>query len=143
MASLRDTLDSCAQKFHALLPKHFLTWGVLWVIWATALWFLSEGTPPENGPEIPHLDKVLHFTYFGIGGSLFSGCWALYSPQVNLWRIRFFSWCMGALIGAIDEYHQSFFPQRTGNDPYDWCADHLGAFCGACLCLWILKRARK
>lgn len=34
-------------------------------------------------------------------------------------------------IGVVDEYHQSFFKNRTGNDPFDWLADTLGAFFGA------------
>jgi VanZ family protein len=36
-----------------------------------------------------------------------------------------------SLIGILDEYHQSFFANRTGNDPGDWLADTLGALCGA------------
>ncbi|MEY3896711.1 MAG: hypothetical protein RLZZ214_2231 [Verrucomicrobiota bacterium] len=36
-----------------------------------------------------------------------------------------------ALIGALDEYHQSFTPGRSGNDPFDWLADLLGATAGA------------
>lgn len=36
-----------------------------------------------------------------------------------------------ALIGALDEYHQSFTPGRSGNDPFDWLADLLGAIAGA------------
>jgi VanZ family protein len=36
-----------------------------------------------------------------------------------------------ALIGGLDEYHQTFTPGRSGNDPYDWLADVLGAAAGA------------
>ena len=36
-----------------------------------------------------------------------------------------------ALTGCLDEYHQSFTPGRSGNDPYDWLADVLGATAGA------------
>ncbi|MDA7518218.1 VanZ family protein, partial [bacterium] len=35
-----------------------------------------------------------------------------------------------SVIGIWDEFHQSFFENRTGNDPGDWLADTLGAFCG-------------
>lgn len=35
------------------------------------------------------------------------------------------------LTGALDEFHQSHVPGRSGNDPADLAADLLGAFCGA------------
>jgi VanZ family protein len=38
-----------------------------------------------------------------------------------------------ALIGALDEYHQTFTPGRSGNDPFDWLADLLGAAAGTFL----------
>ena len=36
-----------------------------------------------------------------------------------------------AVVGALDEWHQTFTPGRSGNDPLDWLADVLGAFAGA------------
>lgn len=38
-----------------------------------------------------------------------------------------------SLLGAIDEYHQTLTPGRTGNDFYDWLADFLGATTGVLL----------
>ena len=35
-----------------------------------------------------------------------------------------------AILGALDEYHQTFTPGRSGNDPFDWLADVLGASTG-------------
>jgi VanZ family protein len=35
------------------------------------------------------------------------------------------------LTGALDEFHQSHVPGRSGNDPADFAADLLGALCGA------------
>jgi len=136
------TLHIAAKQFHSILPKHRLVWGALWLIWALALWFLSAGNPATEGPNIPHLDKVLHFTYFGIGGSLWTGYFLLSHHKLTPLKITLLSWCMGACIGALDEYHQSFTPGRNGNDLFDWCADHLGALCGALLSIWIFRSAR-
>lgn len=35
------------------------------------------------------------------------------------------------IVGILDEYHQSFTPGRSGNDPYDWLADVVGGMVGA------------
>jgi hypothetical protein len=40
------------------------------LLWAVTLFVLSSfsKTMPEGGPEIPHIDKILHFGYFMGGG---------------------------------------------------------------------------
>ena len=43
------------------------------------------------------------------------------------------------LTGALDEWHQSHVPGRSGNDPADFAADLLGAVAGALL----LRRASR
>ena len=35
-----------------------------------------------------------------------------------------------ATVGALDEWHQSWVPGRSGNDPGDWLADVVGALTG-------------
>jgi len=81
--------------------------------------------PP--GPEIPFLDKVLHFGYFGLGGLFLATSIRLQNFQSKAFA---FSLCLLISIGAIDEWHQSWIPGRSGNDLYDWIADAIGGFSG-------------
>ncbi|MGJ8643844.1 MAG: VanZ family protein [Luteolibacter sp.] len=86
---------------------------------------------PEGGPEIPHIDKVLHFGYFFGGGIILSTYVLLKKGVTASITIRFLiPLAVLASIGALDEYHQTFTPGRSGNDPFDWLADVLGAAAG-------------
>lgn len=89
---------------------------------------------PEGGPEIPHLDKVMHFGYFFGGGILFTTWILLAKGPESKTAVRFLlPLAVFAIIGALDEYHQTFTPGRSGNDPFDWLADILGASAGILL----------
>lgn len=108
-------------------------WLVSLLLWVATLYTLSSfsKTMPEGGPEIPHIDKVLHFGYF-LGGGLIFGIWILLtkSPSATV-LIRFIiPLLILSIVGALDEYHQTFTPGRSGNDPYDWLADFLGSATG-------------
>lgn len=111
-------------------PKFWLT---AFLIWLGVLWILSSR--PLNGtylPPIDHFDKIAHFGYF-FGGSGLLCAW-LYSrnPERPNWQAILVSVILTiAVIGCLDEYHQTFTPGRSGNDPYDWLADVLGATAGA------------
>lgn len=114
-----------------LASSRFWLFAIL--LWAGTLFVLSSvsETMPDGGPEIPHIDKVLHFGYF-MGGGFILTCWLLLRNQApKSVAIRFFlPIVIFAIIGALDEYHQTFTPGRSGNDPYDWLADLLGAITG-------------
>ncbi|MEO0018393.1 MAG: hypothetical protein RLZZ522_1676 [Verrucomicrobiota bacterium] len=100
--------------------------------WWLALWLLSAGNPRiPGGPEIPHMDKFCHFGYFLGGGGLFTAYLFCRRPFTPSWRtIALVVVLTLALVGALDEWHQSFNPGRSGNDPWDWLADVLGATAG-------------
>ena len=115
-------------------PRKPVAYLCLLGIWFVTLWFLSASHPmPKNGPEIPHLDKVAHFTYFCMGGIFLSASGLVLWPFFKRHRIRFFCAVVliGAVIGRLDEYHQTFTPGRSGNDMGDWVADSLGCSFGA------------
>jgi len=108
------------------------------VIWGVVLFTLSARSTLPPGPQIPYQDKVLHFIYFSSGAFCF--ILALYHRQYPqrpfcLW------WLIGTLfglvVGALDEYHQTFTPGRSGNDLGDLLADMSGAGTGA-LIGWLL-----
>jgi len=119
-------------------PKLYI---IGWVTWFVVLWILSSGNPaPKNGPDIPHFDKIVHFGYFLGGAGLFAAWRRFTSPTAPALNIIVLTTLVGAIVGAIDEYHQSFTPGRTGNDVYDWLADLTGSFAGVCIMLYILSR---
>ena len=114
------------------LSSHRL-WFAGFLTWAVALYLLSSmpKVMPEGGPEIPHLDKVVHFGYF-MGGAfiLTTGILLLKGADARRLLRIFLPAVLFVVIGLLDEYHQTFTPGRSGNDPFDWLADILGSFTG-------------
>ena len=108
-------------------------WLGLFIFWAVTLYVLSSfsKTMPDGGPEIPHLDKIMHFGYFLGGGMIFTTYLLLRKGTTAPAHLRILvPFILLAIIGALDEYHQTFTPGRSGNDPFDWLADVLGASTG-------------
>lgn len=105
-------------------------------MWALALWILSSGpVPGPQGPSVNGLDKVLHFGYFFGGSGLLSAALFLFLHQRrghNLnWEALFLTVILVLCgVGLLDEWHQSWIPERSGNDPGDWLADAYGALAG-------------
>jgi VanZ family protein len=114
------------------LPKHPAPWFSALAFWIGLLWLLSSIPGANRGPEIDHIDKVAHFGYFFGGGLLFAGCLLSLSRKAPDWRkIIGFTVLAMAIIGFLDEWHQTFTPGRSGADPWDWLADLLGGTAGA------------
>jgi VanZ family protein len=108
-------------------------WLLSFVIWAFTLYLLSSlpNVAPDGGPEIPHLDKVMHFGYFMGGSFLFTTYLLLkHGPGAHATVRVVIPILLFAFIGALDEFHQTFTPGRSGNDPFDWLADLFGAATG-------------
>ncbi|MEO7341526.1 MAG: VanZ family protein [Luteolibacter sp.] len=108
-------------------------WLAALIIWFGVLWILSSSTHPDIPmPPIEDFDKVEHFGYFFGGAVLFSAYLFRKKPDFAQWRIIIPTVIIGmALLGWLDECHQGFVPGRSGNDPFDWMADVLGASAGA------------
>lgn len=115
------------------LPRHPQFWFIAFLLWFAVLWGLSSFSLNSTySPPVNHFDKVEHFGYF-FGGSCLLCAW-LYrrNPQHRDWKaILTTAIVVISLVGVLDEYHQSFTPGRSGNDPYDWLADFFGAITGA------------
>lgn len=117
-------------RFSILLRKSGV-WLSAFALWALLLWILSGRPLPEaNTINLPGFDKILHFVYFLIGAFLLSI--ALYIRGLSSWyRNLLVVLITVAVIGALDEWHQSWIPGRSGNDLGDWIADLLGGIAGA------------
>ncbi len=108
-------------------------WFSFLIFWAVTLYMLSSfsKTMPDGGAEIPHIDKILHFGYF-MGGGIIFGTWVLLWKGTAAGALARIAIPLAILAcgGALDEYHQTFTPGRSGNDPFDWLADSLGSATG-------------
>lgn len=115
------------------LLRHPTVWLIAFLVWFGTLWLLSSvNHPPIPMPPIADFDKVEHFGYFFCGAVLFSAFLYRKRPKPpSWWSILTTVVILLALIGALDEFHQSFVPGRSGNDPFDWLADLTGSICGA------------
>ncbi len=131
--------------------KHFLSqwvarpwlWWVLVLIWRSVLFFLSGESSLPSGPELPFKDKILHCVYYS--GGAFAFILALDGNKKILGSLKgllLSGFLFTAIVGASDEFHQTFTPGRSGNDPWDWLADIAGGLLGAWIAWLTLQRLK-
>jgi VanZ family protein len=116
------------------LPRSPRFWLAGFAFWLVALFLLSSfSLVSDYTPSINHFDKVAHFGYFFGGSGLL--CAYLFrrkpAPPVHWKSLLITVVIVIAIVGILDEYHQSFTPGRSGNDPFDWLADVSGGIAGA------------
>ncbi|MBV6499626.1 MAG: hypothetical protein CJBNEKGG_02088 [Prosthecobacter sp.] len=114
-----------------------LLWWLAVLAWAALLWMLSANTPLPSGPSFPLKDKFLHGTYFTGGAFCFlTALFGKSRPLPTSARFLLAGLLFTGIIGAADEFHQTFTPGRFGNDPWDWLAD----LSGGLLAAWLSRR---
>jgi VanZ family protein len=96
--------------------------------WVLLTFVLTSIPNPRFGPDIPHVDKVAHFGFYGVAGFL-CALWRRESGRAP-WAAVAFAVAFVALLGAVDEIHQYWIPGRS-MDLYDWVADLAGGGSGA------------
>ncbi len=119
-------------------------WFILLAIWWVALFILSHQShlhPPA--PDLPNIDKVEHLTYYTLGGIMFFLGLRLARLGMVFLAAAGCTILFCSVVGALDEFHQSFIPNRSGNDPGDWTADTLGGLVGSFLGAWMYSRIGK
>ena len=79
---------------------------------------IASGRSAVEGPKVEHFDKIVHFSVYGLLGTLVVR--ALGRPRA-IWAVVLVSG-----FGVSDEVHQSFTPGRS-MEIADWVADTLGA----------------
>ena len=91
-----------------------------------------------SGNDIPHMDKVYHFGYFFGGSGLFCAfLYRLQSGQPDWGQLLWITLVVMTAVGAIDEWHQTWNPHRSGNDAMDLCADVFGSLFGYRVFRWL------
>ena len=86
-------LSAVLNQTAARLPARSAAYFWLFSGWAIMLWVLSSGNPSlKQANEIPHMDKVLHFIYFSVGGALLAASWGP-AMAASIARVAFFTGC--------------------------------------------------
>ena len=121
--------------------NHLLLWLPPLLFFLLISFFSSLSHPPKVLPDFFMLDKIEHFSIYFVFGALLarSGLWELTWHPVWSYRLKIILLILIFSAGAIDEWHQSFVPNRDV-DFFDWVADTFGALCGFALCRVIYKK---
>lgn len=117
-------------RFIAFVRNPSLWWSLV-AVWFSLLFVLSSISHLPPGPQILNFDKFEHTAYYSLGAACFYLARRFKNRTLTglATAIATVLFCMA--VGAFDEFHQSFVPNRSGNDPYDWMADTLGGFLGS------------
>ncbi len=109
--------------------RRFLPWCLL-LLWFLGIFVISSIPAREiPGPNIPHLDKLVHFVAYGFGGFFLAWGFASIGRRRNILLVG----VLITILGALDEWYQTLTPGRSGLDVGDMIADALGGFFGAFL----------
>lgn len=100
--------------------------GISWLVFITSLSLFSFSTDIDTGVEIPHLDKMVHFTfYFGV---VVLGCLSLLEKGgQDLNRIIKQLIIFAIAYGLLIEFLQYVMPYQREADILDFLANSLGA----------------
>ena len=103
--------------------------------------------PAIDGPDIPHLDKMLHFgEYFLIGLWVTGAAWAYPAGLRGRTHRAVAAWlpfCVAVVVGNLDELYQSTVPGRIRSFS-DLVADVGGASAaGLLFFVWARRRVSK
>ena len=114
--------------------KHFFIWLPPLLCYSLITYLSSLSHPPQVFPDFFLKDKVIHFSIYFLFGFLVarSAIWEYVWHPVWRWRLKLLIAILILLAGAVDEWHQSFVPNRMV-EFWDWVADTLGAGTGAIL----------
>ena len=92
--------------------------------------FIQSSYPSiKSAPELPHIDKVLHFVAYALLGALFLRAFKTSRIKNNVKLMLILSVLLSSLYGISDEIHQYFVPHRDA-DLMDVLADMLGGIMG-------------
>jgi len=101
-------------------------WAGLWVFWVVLISILSH-VPGELTPAAPFegADKAIHMVLYFVLGVLGVGAMARLRRDWPRPLVGSTALVVGALVGGLDEYHQSFVTGRHMSME-DWLTDLLG-----------------
>jgi VanZ family protein len=99
------------------------------ILFCAFIFYQSSRPSPQGMPYFIGMDKLLHFTAYGLlGAMIMRTLWASF-PAYPARRLILFSILAAFLYGIGDEIHQSFVIFRDG-DVFDAIADFCGSVAG-------------
>ncbi len=129
------------------LPRPLFTpllWRILVILWAATLYWLSEQTKLPSPAKFEGVDKLEHAVFFAAGGTCFLLSLRLAGLAQKTLVAVVLTVLFCSLVGALDEWHQTHTPGRSGGDVWDWVADTVGGFLGAWVAIglhrWLFQR---
>jgi VanZ family protein len=96
---------------------------------------------PDRLPNIPHIDKLLHFGAYAVLGILFFRTFESLPIDNSLKVVMILGILSSTLYGISDEIHQHYVPYRSA-DIWDGVANLLGSIFGVFAYRYLLKRHR-
>jgi len=115
--------------------KYFSRYWLPVILYCLLIYFQSANPAPEQIPPWPLIDKLLHFTAYGVMAVLFYRAWRTLPMTASPRTLMAVSILSASLYGISDEIHQAFVPFRDA-ELLDVVADILGSICGALACRW-------
>ena len=106
--------------------RRFVYYWLPLALYCGAIFWQSSFPFIEHVPPLPHFDKILHLTAYGIMAWLFARALTRETPALSPAAVRWAAVVFACLYGLSDEFHQSFVPSRTA-DVWDLAADAFGA----------------
>ncbi len=113
------------------LTRNASFWWALVIVWFCALFVVSSLSRLPPGPQIANFDKIEHTVFYALGGTCFYLARRFKNHALSGIRASLATMLFCMAVGAFDEFHQSFVPNRSGNDLFDWLADTLGGVFGS------------
>lgn len=111
-------------------------WGPVALYIGLIFWLSSAPRPIPGIDQFPWLDKVIHTIEYAPLGSLMSRAFRRSLRSVS-WRwVQILSFIGYIVVGASDEFYQSFIPTRISS-VWDAFWDGVGGTLGQCLYRWI------
>ncbi len=120
------------------LIKFFRYWFPL-IIYCILIFLQSSFPSIESIPELPYIDKLLHFFAYAVLGALFLRAYKTLQIRNNLKFLIILSVLSSSLYGISDEIHQYFVPYRSA-EWMDIFADILGSVFGVFIYQYITTR---
>jgi len=118
--------------------KKFIYYWLPVLLYCLLIFIQSSYPSPENIPNLPYLDKLIHFAVYAILGVLFFRAFRTQRFKENINMVIMLSILSSSLYGMSDEVHQYFVPHRDA-DIMDFFADVMGSICG----LYIFNSLKK
>ena len=115
--------------------KNFLFYWFPIIIYCLIIFIQSSYPSPETVPDLPYLDKLLHFSAYAVLGALFLRAFKTTQFKNNINLVIILSILASSFYGISDEVHQYFVPCRNA-DIMDVLADILGSICGTFLFIY-------